>query len=414
MPKSLTDIIPPSRRRAMEGSTAPASTPPPYVPQGGGMKVGKARKRFPMGMLIAAVVVVLGAVGVLFAFGGAKVEATPVAKTASISGEFSATPSAGDLPFQVLSVDKIAAKEVKAEGTETANTPAQGTITIYNAQEKTQELIKNTRFETPDGLIFRIRDSVKVPAGTPTAPGQLQTTVYADAGGDKYNVGPSTFTLPGLKGGATYDLVYGRSTEPMTGGFSGTRPSVAEATRNTTYESMKAGLEADLRADIASRIPEGYALVPGSVFITNTAQPDASAKSDSVSLQLKGTANAFVFPKEALARAIAFRTLGVYGGQPVTLTSTDKLTLTPTGDIPTPGAESFAFTLSGSTEIVWIVDTNEIAGAIAGKSRDAAKTILAGFSELAQAKLILKPFWAGTLPADPAEIKVEVLAPKAE
>lgn len=382
-------------------------TPPPYTPPQAPMR---EKKQFPMRWVVVAAVVAVGSIGVLFAFGGAKVEATPTMKTATVSGEFTATPSAGDLPFQVVTVEKIGSKEVKAEGTETANVPAQGTVTIYNAQNKVQELINNTRFETPEGLIFRIHESIKVPAGSTATPGELKVTVYADAGGSTYNIGPSTFGIPGLKGSATYDLVYARSTEPMTGGFTGERPSIAEAARQSQYQGMQAGLESDLRGDIGSQVPEGYVLLPGALFFSYVPQPDASGKSDVVSLQLAGTATAYVLPKEALARAIAFRSLGVYGGQPVTLQSSEGLTLTPTG-VPS-GTDSFAFTLSGEADIAWIVDPSEIAGAIAGKSRDAAKTILAGFSELEEARLVLRPFWASTMPADPADIQVEVLAPK--
>lgn len=393
----------------MEGETSvPAYTPPP-------MAGAPRRKRgLPMGWIIATIVVVIACIGILFAFGGTKVEATPIMKNATVSGEFSATPSAGDLPYQVVSVDTTVAKEVKAEGTETANVPAQGTITIYNAQDKVQELIKNTRFETPEGLIFRIHDSVKVPPGTPTTPGELKATVYADAGGDKYNVGPSAFTLPGLKGGATYDLVYARSTDAMKGGFTGERPSLPQASRDSNYTAMQSGLESQLRTDLAGKVPEGYVLLSGATFLSYEPQPDASGKSDSVNLQLAGSAKGYVFPKEALARAIAFRSLGVYGGQPVTLETSDALVLTPVNGAPAGDTDTFAFTLSGNTDIAWIVDPAEVAGAIAGKSRDAARTILAGFSELAEAKLIVRPFWAGTLPADPAKIEVKVLAPKAQ
>ena len=404
MPRSITDIVPPSRRRAMEGGT----TPPPYVPPSA--PSSRAKGKFPVKWIIAAVVVLLACIVVLFAFGGAKVEATPTMRTATVSGEFSATPSAGDLPYQIVTVEKVGAKEVKAEGTEPANVPAQGTVTVYNAQDKVQELINNTRFETPEGQIFRIRESVRVPAGTTATPGELKVVVYADAGGAAYNIGPSTFALPGLRGSAVYDLVYARSTEPMSGGFTGERPSLPEAARATQYQSMQTTLEADLRADIGAQVPEGYVLLPGALFLSYLPQPDAAGKSDAVNLQVKGTASAYVMPKEALARAIAFRSLGVYGGQPVTLYSYENLTLTPAPGMPS--GETFTFTLSGDTQIAWVVDPAEVAGAIAGKSRDAAKTILAGFSELEEAKLILRPFWAGSLPADPEEIQVQVLAPK--
>ncbi len=54
------------------------------------------------------------------------------------------------------------------------------------------------------------------------------------------------------------------------------------------------------------------------------------------------------------------------------------------------------------------MDAEKIAGSVAGKSRDAAETILSGFPEVEKAILSLKPFWAGTMPEDPAEITVIV------
>ncbi|HRH24033.1 MAG TPA: hypothetical protein PK109_00370 [Candidatus Paceibacterota bacterium] len=424
MPKTITDIIPPSRRRAMEEAGqsqayAPASYQPPAdmppmppapprdtTPMG---SMGRPRSSFPWRLATAAVVVVVIAIGAIYAFSGAKVTVTPTMNVATVGGEFTATPSAGELPFEVITVEKVGTQPVKAEGTENANDPSQGMITIYNGQEKVQELIKNTRFATPDGLIFRIHDSVKIPAGSPTAPGQLQVTVYADAGGEKYNIGPSTFTLPGLKGSAVYDLVYAKSTGSMSGGFSGVRPSVSGATRDAQASTIEAGLDKDLREEIGEKIPEGYILVPGAVFISYAQLPDAAGENNNVNVQEKGTANAFVFPKAALAKAIAYQSVGTYAGQPVTIESAERLTFAPkNGEAPVPGADSATFTLSGTVDITWVVDPAKISGSVAGKSRQAAQTILAGFPEVEKAVLSLKPFWAGEFPEDPAEIKVLV------
>lgn len=403
MPKTLSDIIPPSRRRAMESDMQgeQESIEPPR-PRG-------SRGKFPYLYIAGALIVVAVCIGLLFALGGTTIKITPTVNETSVSGEWSATPSAGDLPFEVVSVDSIATEEVPAEGTEEANVPAQGTVTIYNAQEKKQDLIKNTRFESPDGKIFRIHESISVPAGSASSPGSLTVTVYADANGDSYNIGPSTFTLPGLKGGPLYELVYAKSDAPMTGGFSGTRPSVSESARQAKYEQMKPSLEKQLEASIAERVTDGYVLVPGSVTTTFTPQPDAPGTSSSVKVEYKGTATAYIFPNEALARALAYRLVAKYNGQPVLLESVDGLTLTPAGEEePTPGMQSFNFTLSGNATIIWQVDQDAITEAVAGKTRDAARTILKGFPEIAEATLVLRPFWSNTLPENPTDIEVKV------
>lgn len=414
MPKTITDIIPPSRRRATleqappeafgpQGPQMPPPPPPRHEPE--------ARRRFPWGYVIAAVVVILAAVGILFAFGGTKVEVTPVVRAVNVSSSFSATPSAGDLPFEVVTAEVTAEKQVSADGTETVDLPAQGTITIYNAQNRVQELIANTRFETPEGLIFRIRESVRVPAGTTGNPGELSVTVYADATGGGYNIGPSTFTLPGLRGSAAFEAVYAKSERSMTGGFSGTRPAVPQATRTAEYEAMRVQLETDARAAIADKVSSDYVLFPNAVAISFTEEPDGESTGTSATLRQKAAATAFIFPREPLARAIAYATLGVYAGQPVTVRDISGLALAPEEGV-SAGAQVVAFTLSGTADITWLIDAEELKAALAGKTRDAARTLLNGFSELESARLILKPFWKGSLPSDPADIEVVIKEPK--
>lgn len=375
----------------------------------------RPKKGFPYGLALATLVVIALSVGAMYAFAGARVDITPTVNRTAVSGEFAATPSVGDLPFETVAVEKVATQSVPAEGTENANDPAQGTITVYNEQAKIQELIKNTRFESPDGLIFRIRDSVKVPAASDSAPGTLNVTVYADEGGERYNIGATTFTLPGLEGSALFDQVYARSAEPMVGGFSGTRPSVSESTRLAQYEAMKATLESDLMAAVAEKVPQDYILVPGAVSITYVPQPDAAGTSGTVTVNQKGMATAMIFPREALAKAIAYQTIGAYQGQPVTLKDASGIRIAPLDGEPfAAGAQSLGFTLSGEAEVVWQVDPVKVSGAVAGKTRDSAEAILAGFPEVERAVLVIRPFWNGSLPQDPAEIEVKVLDPKVD
>lgn len=401
MPKTINDIIPPSRRRQMtEGGGD--STPPPFeAPRRGG-------SRFPWGLVIAVIVIIGASIGALYAFAGARVEITPTAAQATVAADMTATQSTGELPYEIVTVDKVGSKTVPAESTQQVDEAAQGTITAYNTEDTTQRFVKNTRFESPEGLIFKAYDAIVIPPGSAVAPGTAEVAVYAEAAGDKYNIGPTSFTLPGLAGSDTFDLVSGRSTEAMQGGFSGNRPTVSQATKDREYEAMKAGLERDLREAINAEIPEGYTLVPGATFISYQPQADGVNSAGSVDLRLKGTIRAVVFPNEALAKAVAYQTLGVYTGEPVMLPDVTGLSLTPVAE---PSEGTFAFNLSGSTQIVWKVDGDKIAGAVAGKKRNAAQTILSGFTEVEKAVLILRPFWAGTFPEDPAEIEVVVKEP---
>lgn len=415
MPRTITDIIPPSRRRQMEdrgpiptvtgGSDIPP--PPPQRPQAPS-RPPRPGRRFPYGTALIALIVVAVSAGALFAFSGARVEVTPATNAAYVSGDFTATASSGDLPYEVVTVEKTATKSVPAETTETANDPAQGTITIYNAQTTPQQLIKNTRFQTPAGLVYRIRESVTIPAGTTNAPGSVTATVYADEGGEKYNIGPSDFTVPGLQGSKAFDLVYAKSTGTMSGGFSGTRPTVSEATKEAQTAGLQSALEADLKAGLAEATPEGYILIPGATYTTYETLPDTAGQGNTVDVKMKGTAYAVVFPNEAIAKAIAYQVVGTYSGQTVTLANVDSLTLKPAVEGNPSGTQTYDFNLSGNTTIIWKIDETSIAGAVAGKSRESAQVMLSGFPEVDKAVLVLRPFWSQTFPQDPDKIKVVV------
>lgn len=423
MPKTITDIIPPSRRRAMEEkmsavpeyqnthSTYDTVPPPPPEPSRPSFSMNAS---FPWRLAIVALLVVVGSIATVYAFSGAQVSVTPTVSTAKVSGDFTATASSGDLPFEIISVEKIGTQSVKSEGTENANDPAQGTITVYNEQAKVQELIKNTRFETSDGLIFRIRESIKIPAGKPGAPGQAQVSAYADVGGEKYNIGPTTFTLPGLKGTPSFKQVYAKSVNPMTGGFSGVRPSVSEKTRDAQSKTIQTSLKKEIESAVAEKIPEGYILIPGALFVSYAPLPNAPGSDNTVTVQQKGTGTAIIFPNEALAKAIAYQALvDNYNGKPVTLTKVSNLTFSSKdGNPPVPGISSYPFTLQGEAVITWVVDPTEIAASVAGKTRQASQTILSGMHQIEKAVLSLKPFWAGTMPQDPAQIKIIIEKPK--
>ncbi len=416
MERNLNDIIPPSRRRALLGEDAPVYTPrtDPYqpptpptkrMPQGG-------RRKFPLGTALIALVVILLSAGALYVFSKARVTVVPVTRNVTVSGEFIATNGSGTLPFAVIQVEKVATKDVKSEGTETVNQAAQGTIVISNMQAAPQQLIKNTRFETSDGRIFRIHDSIVVPAAKQEVPGTLSVTVYADATGDSYNVGPGSYTIPGLKGSKAFDLVTAKSSEAMTGGFSGMRPTVAEATKEQEYEALKKLLAEQIQADIAAKVSDDYILLPGASFITYVAQPDAPGAGGTLTLGQMVVATVVVFPKDALASSIAYATDGTYTGQKVTITKADGLTLaSATGSAPGNADQEFNFSLEGKTNILWHVDGPTIASAVAGQSRSVAETSLTGFPEIDHATLLLRPFWASSFPSDPSKIQVVVSEP---
>ncbi len=418
MSKTITDIIPPSRRRTFEETLdSEVETPTRYSMPPTPLKDGpipSRRKHFPYGTAIVALLLITGSVILLASFANAKVTVTPNSKSATLAEQFTATFGTGDFQYQIITVTKTVSAPVPSETTETVNDPSHGTIVISNTQASPQTLIKNTRFESTDGHIFRIHDGIVVPAGSETKPGTVSVVAYADMGGDGYNIGPSTFTLPGLKGSKMFTQVTAKSDAPMAGGFSGTRASVSQATRDTQNAESKKALDTQLLEEAKSKLPEGYVIIPGSTFTKYLPQTDtAGTKAGQVNVNLQGTLTAIAFSNGALAKVVASKTVGTYNYEPVHLLEPEKLTVIPQDANTIPdGTAPFTFTLKGETQVVWDMDSSKITAAIAGKTKDSAKTILLSLHEIDHAVLEVRPFWKQSFPTDPSDITVIVADPE--
>lgn len=398
--RTINDIIPPSRRRESDSFTNESE---PRIQRA----APRNTSRFPFKTLATVLLIVAAAFGVLYYFANAKVEITPTTVSAAVQSSLTAAVSDGTLPYEIITAEKLASQSVQSTGTSAVTSSASGTITIYNTQAKAQKLITNTRFATTAGLIFRIHAPVTIPGGTAAKPGSVTATVYADAPGDSYNVGPTSFTIPGFAGTPQATQVYARSTSAMAGGASGNVPVVDAATESSTRAALVTALGPELEAELQSKIPSGYTLLPGAA--TTTYQNLATTPSPTTGMaeiQEQGTITAVVFPNTALARAVAESVSGLdYQGEPLMLQPTSDLKLSATS-LPTADATSFTFTLAGTASLAYTVDPAHIAAAVAGKTRSEAEVALTNYPEVKRALIILRPFWRQTFPQDPSKITV--------
>ncbi len=102
---------------------------------------------------------------------------------------------------------------------------ATGKITIYNTSDTVWPLVAQTRFQTADGIIFRLLSDISVPAATVNGAGKTEATVQADQVdvngqivGERGNIGPSKFFLPGLRE-ESRSKIYAENSTPMSGGI---------------------------------------------------------------------------------------------------------------------------------------------------------------------------------------------------
>lgn len=368
---------------------------------------------------IAVALLVLGAIG-LVALRPTTVTVAPRShvvifdETASFTAYPAGSAAAGTLVFTVETSTYEESQIVQANGTEKVEEKASGNITVYNEFSAAPvRLLKNTRFATPEGLIFKAPAEVLVPGRRGTTPGQITITVFADAAGERYNVGPvSRFTLPGLKSsGDMYAKVYARSTAATSGGFSGERPAAEPAELESAKAEIRGRLEEKARKAVRSRGEDSFAFYD-IARLTYESLPPVSEGEKGVRIGERLTMELPVFPADSFALLVAESvSAGVESGGIVLkplegFSARSAATSTLTGDSP------LSFSLVGQAQLIWKVNAEELASALAGRDESAFQTIVEGFAGIEEAHARIEPFWKRTFPEDPSDIKIKVKEPE--
>ncbi len=415
MPHNIEDIIPPSRRQSFSERSRDVSekTSEFIIERKKNLSKNLSKTRFAYTPAIVALFIIIVAIATLFFFSAARVEIIPKISTAIITTKLTATASStGTLPFSLIKIDKRATQKIPYNSTKAISSIAHGTITIYNTRSVAQRLIKRTRFETLNGIIFRIKNEVLVPAKYRNNPGSITVPVYADKASSKYNIAPSFFTVPGLANTSLANAIYAKSEITMNGGTSGIMPIISNKLEKQTRITLKKVLSQSLLKGISSKIPSGYTLLPGGTYTIYTDLPNSLATSTNTKLatvQEDGKITAVIFPSLALAKNVASKIIATYDGiAPVFIQKPQDLVIKSIDSLPNDKTQMFRFSLSGPVTIVWSVNKTRIAAAVAGKSRDDAKMIIGTFPSVQKAYIVLRPFWFTTFPKDPSRIIVSV------
>lgn len=140
---------------------------------------------------------------------------------------------------------------------------ASGKITIINTSANTWPLVAQTRFQNADGIVFRINSQANVPAASVEGPGKVEAFVVADQVdaygsivGERGNIPPSRFFLPGLKE-SSRSQVYAESSEPMTGGVTDYLSFISkedvEASKSRLNDELLKSAVADLKLAVADK-----------------------------------------------------------------------------------------------------------------------------------------------------------------
>lgn len=312
---------------------------------------------------------------------------------------------------------------------------ASGVITIINKSDHDWPLIVRTRFQTGDGLVFRLRDPVTVPPANGDEPGVLDVTVYADeldiydqVIGERGNIGPSKFFLPGLSS-SNQELIFAENKEPFTSGLTKVikkiTPEDIEAARQKMIADLKASAEAELTAYVNEKNDSqktSLILLTGSEAI-EMSEPSVSIPENLVDQKLES----FEVQGEMLASGVAYNRDDL-----LTILKTElKLKKNPQKRLSKIDDDSLTYRVmevnkdAGKIKITAVIKGIEeyeispdkengerlikkIKDHILNREIDEAETYIQNLPEIDKVDISSWPAWSPTLPGIPDNINIEV------
>jgi len=203
---------------------------------------------------------------------------------------------AGQIAGVVKPVPLEETKTFVSSGREVLGEEVTGRVTIVNNYIKNQPLVATTRLLSSDNKLFRIKNTVNVPAG-----GQVTAEVYADEPKKEMAIGPSKFTIPGLWAGIQ-DKIYAQSQAAMK--YS---EKIKYTIRQSDLDNAVKELKNNLQANAGRQLGQAY-----SEYSQRLYQVDNNSINQEVSGKVGEEKRNFTIKMKAMVTLVAFGDDDIY------------------------------------------------------------------------------------------------------
>lgn len=364
--------------------------------------------------IAATACIVIGVFLTTYVFNSATITITPqytddinLGKTFSLvkDGEV------GDIHFILATSSASKTKKLQLSETKKVEAKASGVIIVYNKYStEPQRLIKNTRFESASGKIYRINQSITIPGKKGDVPGSVEVTIYADDYGSEYNTEPTDFTIPGFKGSPQYDGFFARSKGSVSGGASGTKSLASLSDVNAAKDELALELTEELRASLGKVTQDGYTPFRSSVRVYFEDNEKAILSGDESTYSVQATGYMVLARSGELAQAFA-KSARNYANESVRLAYTDgvEYSVKNTANISTD--TKIDVLVEGNPRIIWNIDHDQLKRLLAGKNKDEFNSLLKGLPSIQKASRDVFPTWVSSFPDDMSHITVKETIP---
>ena len=433
MPEKVVDIFSPQKVEKKEVKKPekkekilpkPEKKPSPVSPQ---IKIKTpASSIWKKLSLFGVSLLVLAFIFCFFTLSRADIEIWPVAE--SLSPETTLTIdknaslanfTAKIMPGEMFEREKTVTENFTASGKTEKEEKAQGVITVYNAYSvSAQTLVANTRFVSADGKIFRSQTKITIPGGNyeggKLIPGEIAVKVVADEAGAEYNIGPSTFSVPGLAGSDRYTKIYGKSFTQFSGGLIEESSQVTkddlEKAKEAVTKKAKEECEAAFKEELQSaEISSEYFFLEKAIQ-TEVVETFSLAKAgDAVAnfnYQVKAKSKTLIFSKKELNDFTKNFILAQTPQNKELYEKSLKTDFTP--ETINLSAEKIILNLKISAKIYRPIDLANLKEGLRGRSLMEAKVFFANQPDISRTQIDFWPFWVTKVPDDTDKINLKI------
>lgn len=328
------------------------------------------------------------------------------------------------IPFEIIKISKEQKTEVPAIAKKNVVEKASGKIIIYNKYSKdSQQLVKNTKFKSSGGLIFKLKNSVVVPGrqskNGEIIPGSVEAVINAEFDGEKYNIGLADFTIPLFANTKKHDGFYARSKTPIEGGYTGQINVADSKIIDIAKTNLRKALKSSLINEAYFGKSENFILLNNANVISYDSSQTKSSE-HLVEISERATIYGILLKESDFINVITKKTFTNYDSGSVKIKDIKELEfISPdnTGDLLEAGgnfweADEFQFNIKGNIKFEWRFDAEKLKAELAGSSRKNMDKILANFLGIQQVEIYIRPFWKFSFPKNINKIHIKILGDK--
>jgi len=320
------------------------------------------------------------------------------------------------IPGEILTEKKTTVATYKASGQKYVERKAHGTITIVNAYSSTpQPLVATTRFQAPDGRIFRLANQITVPGARVTEgkiePSSIDAAVVADKTGSEYNIGPvEKFTIPGFTGSDKFGGFYGLSRQAMSGGFIGTSTFPTDQDiAAAKEEAQKKIRDALMTSFTINTLPSTFAFVKGSEVYT-IKEPAINTETDEngmFSAVVEGTLSVIAFKPDDASSLLRENGLSTNNLDADRYEQKNQSAVYGKAMVDWAGGK-MTLPVEYTTTFAYRIDADAIKKNSAGKKELELKTAILSTPGVDKLTVSFWPFWVQSVPKKLSHISVVV------